>query len=212
MASVPEVLAWEDRAVSKQEMGALAFTLAGLLALMHAIPTLTNVLANAGLCIALGEDLFREVDQTLGWWQVAVMLFSSLLPFVLLVAMGSFLIAYRKRLAARWFFHDNEDDKVQVSTTSAGDIQAYAFAVAGIVLAAWALPELTGIGYEVLYLTRREPAFHAEISAGSWVKIVSLGVQVLLGLLLFVGGRGLSRLWQKLRFAGPSDVQDDDAH
>jgi hypothetical protein len=123
---------------------------------------------------------------------------------VIALASGVALIA-----AGVWLFFSGASIARWITRTKpAGDSRAYSHAqaiatsIAGLVLVAMGLPEVI----EAVWLAIRGYAgseLHGLTAAGPrapWIPIA----HVVLGLLLFFGGRGLSVLWHRLRNAGLS--------
>jgi hypothetical protein len=78
------------------------------------------------------------------------------------------------------------------SHPTGSDLQAIAFSVVGVLLAARAMGDL---------ITLYAGGLHArQIYGGEgWLPYLAPGIQLAIGIALFLGARGLSRFWQKLR-------------
>jgi hypothetical protein len=82
-----------------------------------------------------------------------------------------------------------------VASPDAGEpkrLQAVLFSVVGVVLVVIALPTIifTIVAYAV-----EDPEMRTRIE---WARLASLGVQLLLGVALFLGSTGLTRVWRRI--------------
>jgi hypothetical protein len=91
------------------------------------------------------------------------------------------------------------------SSLSSIEMQALAFAVAGVVIAVLAVPSLFWTVMHVVRLHQRdvdaELLYHRQLGE-AWLLLTRGGLQLVLGVALFVGAKGLSRAWHRLRSAG----------
>lgn len=172
--------------MTKREVGSLAFKLAGIYAIVQAIPQMHAVTFYLS---GIGADTQAQS------WLFPVM---AAAPLALMAALGCLLLAYSNRLSARMFGEAAED----VSFGASGkELQAIAFSVVGVCFLVSALPRLLHI---LMYQHRG--LFNAEvrrqISLSAWASLVGTSAQMAIGIALFFGSKGLSKLWHKLRAAG----------
>jgi uncharacterized membrane protein len=152
-------------------------------------------------CVPLLSMLSTYLSSNLG------MPASELLSFLLaggsLLLMAVLLFVFSVPLAGRLAPDDPAGQKEMVCTFE--QLQATAFAVAGILILVDVVPKLVRVlsGLISLYSQRRDgltpqPRDFAE----SWVYLVTEVATVVLGLLLVLNPRGLRNAWHWLRTAG----------
>lgn len=113
-----------------------------------------------------------------------------ILQFLLLIAVAAALWVAAEDVGRR-LVGEGEPRGGQAGPASARDLQAVAFTTVGLFLAAFAIPTLL----QVLALRGPQPG-------GVVAQTVEYGVQLIIGLLLLFGGRGLSRFVASIRTAG----------
>ena len=84
-----------------------------------------------------------------------------------------------------------------------------AFAVVGVLVVMRALPGLFYHGFEYVYLLRQTPLARDQFVSQSWAQIASSVAMAALGVTLFFGAKGLTRLWQGFRSPGAPGVEND---
>jgi hypothetical protein len=86
---------------------------------------------------------------------------------------------------------------------TAKNIQTVAFSVVGVILIAVAIPKLVQVGANIQALVNAGDEVPANISAGTWAYSIGIAAQMLVGVLLFVGSKGLSSLWYVIQKSRP---------
>lgn len=177
--------------MTKIQIASLSLKIVGIFSIIQAIPilkSLSEALEMRGLKIG-------DVP-----YDATYLLVGIFLSFSLLIIIGSFLIIFSQRLAKK-IFRDS-DDKPISSDVSAKDIQSIAFSVVGIVLMVITIPKLIQLGANLGTWKIAGVETKSSISISTWIYFIGIAVQFILGLLLFIGARGLSSFWyflQKIR-------------
>ena len=191
--------------MTKQEVGSLAFKLMGVYALVRAAEHLITAVMWVGSIASLAA---MEEDFQAGASEVWTGLLTAL-PFVILLALGLYLLARSNKLSARMFPDADGDVAVTASTR---DVQAIAFSIVGVLLFASALPQLAKIGVN-LYYHWKFPEMKPDIVRGTWISLLTMCAKITLGVALFFGGRSLSNLWFRMRnFRQPLRAEESGAH
>lgn len=117
---------------------------------------------------------------------------SYLIPMGVFLAIGLFALI-KATMIARWVF---PEFAAQSGLTVTGrDFQAAALAVVGVCLVAEALPR--AMSFIASY------ALSGPSSGSEWaVTTIEAGAEMVIGVLLFLRGRGIARLWEKIRYGG----------
>jgi len=130
-----------------------------------------------------------------------LMIVGYLAPFLLLIATGATLICFSAKLSR--LLVSTSDSKSEPET-STSDIQAIAFSIAGVIIAAKAIPRITQIVTNISLLYNKGLESMAERAiAQAWASGLGLVVQLAIGLWLFFGARGLTHMWQRLQETRP---------
>ena len=175
------------------QIAILSLRLLAILTIIETIPylkSLTEAFAWQGMTLA-GDRQFNT----------DLILFGTILSLVLQFAIGLFLYAYAKGLAKR-MIADEESDK-SLTELSAKNIQSIAFSVVGLIMIVIAIPHIAQFAANLQALKNAgAETMKRSISIGTWAYSVGILIQFTLGIILFLGARGLSSLWyffQKLR-------------
>ena len=177
--------------MNKREIGSLAFKLAGIYALILA----TSLIHSIFYVIGLFQGTSPYSEPTI-YARVALAI-GLPLPFLLLVALGVFLIVKSDKLSGRMF---GESIERMEPSPSGREIQAIAFSVLGIFMFALALPKGMQVIINIFYKLD-DPSLRKQIRIGTWATAAGMTAQMILGIFLFFGGRALSRFWHNLRTA-----------
>lgn len=179
--------------MTKREIAALAFTIAGIYALIEAIPMVTSLVS--------WFDMLRRMTAGSGsakTGQLVLVTLAMMLPLAGLLFAAYLLIVRSGKFAARMF---PEDDTGLATKASAAGLQAAALSVVGVLVVALALPRLlNAVGYLASVYARTPPPEQTPWT--SWTHLLAGVVQLGLGIGLFFGGRGLANYWQRLRTVG----------
>ena len=169
------------------ELGSLSLKLAGIYTLVQALPMLQV------FSLLLTEFGRRPVAETHPDWGTLVAV--ELTPFFLMLLMGYLLIRYSAVLARNVF----ADPEAPATTlVNVADLRALALSVIGIAMVASALPRFTRFAF---YLSARSDSVRSmfALTGDMGPELVERCAQLLIGLGLFFGQRGLADLWRKLR-------------
>jgi hypothetical protein len=130
-------------------------------------------------------------------------IFTSLLPGGSLLILAVLLFIFAKPLARRLAGSEPSDAKENFCTFE--QLQALAFAVAGILILTTALPSL-GRAIQnlfILYSYHRQGGTNpADRVFSSWLYSIGVFAQFAVGLLLLLNPKGLRNAWHSLRTAG----------
>ena len=182
-----------EGSMKKQEIGSIAFKIAGVYVLVK------GVLRVDGL-IAVLIHLFGDSPVQYG----GGLLFAVLGPTAFLVALGVLLIYKSNRLAAGVFGVAPEE--IMVSGTTR-ELQAAAFAVLGVGLVVFAVCGMLHQMGTLVYLgevqsTRSFGATLGRMKVTAWVGIFVKTVEIIIGFALFFGARRFANWWHHLRGFG----------
>lgn len=194
--------------MTKREVASLAFTIAGIYALVQAIPLIGQLVSWFQM---LATAMEKSDSAKFGEWGLITI--AIILPFAGLVFVGYLFIARSRKFALRMFPRGlfPEEGAAPGAGASATDLQVVAFSVVGILVVAIALPHLlNGAAYLAYAYVRAEPA--KQIPWTSWAYFVAGLLQLGLGVGLFFGGRGLASYWRKARpLSGVREEEPSDA-
>ncbi len=167
--------------MTKKEIISLSLKLAGIYCLIMAISYLTFTSVNVAT-IMRRESLWHMLTSITSF----VLLLLSFTPSVLLLLFAAYLIFSRKlpsRMASSIIIQEEE-----ATSFTFQDIQMLAFSIIGVWLLSSAIPRFFAT---IVRMTELQPASYI-IS-----QMVTGVLKVALGIYLFLGGKGLVRLWQK---------------
>ena len=167
--------------MTKREIAALAFTLAGIYVLRDTL----NYVHYMVLFILGGIDR-TGANRTGEWVGVATLLSVS-------IGMSAGLILARRTLA-RWMFPKEQGRETPRLRLTA--VQGVAFSIVGVFVFASALPVFLSYVHTLVLHGRNLPI------RDHVLRLAAPMGSALLGAALFFGGQGLARFWAKLRYAG----------
>lgn len=125
----------------------------------------------------------------------------SLIPLVFLILLSYFLIAKSDTLSK--LLIQNDDKEKIIQSFSLEDMQAIVFSVVGVIVIIWALPKLSQIVTQISFLKiHREDPLSIRIGQRLISDIIDVGFRLILGGYLFLGGRGLAKVWHKIHPLG----------
>ncbi|MGD0169767.1 MAG: hypothetical protein ABSE54_08595 [Smithella sp.] len=172
--------------MTQVQVGSLSLKLIGIYSIIEAIPILKS----------LSEAFsFRGTDiGTNGPLDISLFLIGVMITFCLLILMGVCLITFSKVLAKKMAVENEIKDSF--TELSAKNIQSIAFSVVGLVIVVIAIPHLVQLAANLqAYKNLGSELPKQSISIGTWAYSIGLAVQLIIGILLFFGGRGLSNIW-----------------
>ncbi|MCK4828119.1 hypothetical protein KA005_70975 [bacterium] len=162
----------------------LALQIIGIYSIVSAIPLISAFINSLGFPV---EGPVARLT----------IMISSIIPFILLIATGCYLISKAKSISE--IIISNEDKIDSNITIKSIDLQAIAFSIVGVILMVLTIPKLFQLGVNIYALQKTADKFGAEprlardtISFG-----VSLLIQFILGVLLFFSGNSIANLWHK---------------
>jgi hypothetical protein len=173
--------------MTKLEIGSLSFKLAGVYALVQAFPMLQVF----GLLLTeFGRTPVAEANPS---WGILVAV--EIIPFLLLIIVGVLLMRYSSPLAHAVF---HEPEALAGTRLSAADLRAIAVSVIGIAMIASALPRFTRFAF---YLSARSDSVRSMfvLTGDLGPELVERTAQLLIGLALFFGAKGVSDFRRKVR-------------
>jgi hypothetical protein len=167
--------------MTKKEIVSLSLKLAGIYCLIMSISYLSFASMNVAAALRR-ESPWHMLTSITSF----VSLLLSFTPFVLLLLFATYLIFSRKlpsRMASSIIIQEEE-----ATSFTFQDIQMLAFSIIGVWLLSIAIPRLFAT---IVRMGDLQPAYYI-IS-----QMVTEVLKVALGIYLFLGGKGLVRLWQK---------------
>lgn len=170
------------------QIASLSLKILGIYSLIQTISLLrglSTVLAMLGSPVKAGGG---------GEPNTNIMLVGVLVSIGLLLLTGLCLIIFSKVLSKQMVIKD--EDNGSTTELSARNIQAISFSVVGLVMVVLAIPHIVQLAatLEAMKSVSSEMV-RRSISISSWTYNVALGAQFIAGILLFLGGRGLSTFW-----------------
>ena len=175
-----------------RDAASLAFKMAGLYSIIGSLPQ---------LCILHSYWYWYWGDFAEGKMEgshVVHIATGQVANIVLFLAFGIILIAFSNRLACKVF--PNEDDAREAAACSAKGIQRVAFSVVGLYLLGTAIPKLVVVAVESI---RASNGYVDQDRLWAWhgPRLIEFGIQLVIGLYLFLGARGVRSVWTRLRTA-----------
>ena len=167
-----------------KQIAKLAIQVIGIYTIVSAIPLIS----------AFINSLVLPIEGPL---ERTTIIISSLIPFILLIAAGYYLISKAKRLSEKIILDENKID--WNITIKSIDLQAVTFSIVGVILMVLTIPKLFQLGVNIYALQNTAEKFGAEAKlARDTVSFgISLLIQFILGLLLFFSGNTIANLWHK---------------
>ena len=170
--------------MTPRALGSTALRVVGIYLFVQVLVSLPGVI---GFLSRIGE--LDVLGNTTFYFVVTVV------PPLILLICGVLLFFGSGTLSKRLFASDSA-----VEPLSRGDVEAVAFAVAGIWVFGCSLPGLTGsAGNMVSEVNKIGEAGHADIP---WRSALAYGAQALVGLLLFLQAGSVARWWSRRVDAG----------
>ena len=170
--------------MTKQELSQIALKILGIYALLESIQFISGVLNAFSF---RGDAPFER----------SIMALSMVVPFLILLWAGTFLILRTNRITSR-YFPSGSIDNIELKGKQ---IQAIAFSIIGVVLIVTTIPRLSQLGVNIYALMGRAD----ELGAKFQLKRETIGfginllIRFILGVLLFIGGDSISNLWRRIR-------------
>ncbi len=174
--------------MTKKEIVSLSLKLAGIYCLIMAISHLNFTIWS------VVSSLRRQ-----GFWSMLisitpfVLLLLSITPFILLLLFGVYLI-FSNKLPSKMASSIIEEEKTTSFTFQ--DIQVLAFSIIGVWLLATTIPNFI---QAIVRMTALYSSSQQSVSGYFISQIVTAVLKLALGIYLFLGGKGLAKLWLKFQ-------------
>ncbi len=179
--------------MTKREIASLACKILAVYALLQIPQYLQSVYF---FVVSLFTEVLSFGDAHFQWT-----LSATFIPTLLYLVVGILLWRRSDALASRMVSDDRPPEGQ--STISGRAVSAIAFSIVGLVVIVHAIPRIARI---LSYLAFRPTMeFESRWTANVIAELTALGVQVILGAVLFMSSRGLSRLVMKIRTAGQNN-------
>jgi len=170
--------------MSITQISSLSLKIAGIYSIIQALPLMQHLLTP----FAMQSDEMPYLN---------FLFIGAILPILLLLTLGFCLIFFSDKLTKRMNFGNESSITAGVSLK---DIQVMAFSIVGIIMIVLAIPKLVQIGVNINALKQiGNEAPLKRITISTWAYTIGLLVQLIFGLLLFFGAKGLSALWYYLQ-------------
>ena len=176
------------------QIASLAFKVAGIYSIIQAIPLLRHI---SEVFAFKNSPIFET--STGQAYPGNYILFGIIASIALLILIGFTLISLSNAFSKIMFGKGNNPPTSETEITSK-NIQSVAFSIVGVILIVIAIPKLVQVGANIQALANAgDQVPPKSISAGTWALSIGLAVQMIIGILLFLGARGLSSLWYFLQ-------------
>jgi hypothetical protein len=169
--------------VTTRSFGSVALRIVGIVLFVQALVALSAPVNSLDLAMRLGQLDLASAK--------AEFLVSGVLPVALLLVFAIAFIFGSDVIARRWFQADEA-----VGTAGAVNIEALAFAAAGLIVFGFSIPGLARCAAQMvspLNSIGEEPG-HVDFS---WRDALGPGLQAAFGLVLFVGARKIGTRWRR---------------
>jgi hypothetical protein len=177
--------------VTKREIALLALKLIGIYCFIQALTFLASSLSLVGMNMA-EMGLSRSL-----------MVAGAALPILGYALSGSVLLVFGNKISGKLLADKQTGAPTTEITTR--DVQTLAFSIIGIYLIAASLPSLASLLWTIAYYYRKGGPDLARAGVENvWRHAIQVAVEIVVGLGLFLGARGVSSLWFFLQKArGP---------
>ena len=180
------------------QIASLSFKLVGIFSIVQAIPLLQHI---SGVFALKNSAVFESSSGQA--YPGNYILIGIIVSISLLILLGLILLCFSNAFAKKMFGQDNSIPTPETEIT-AHNIQSVAFSIVGVVLIVVAIPKLIQVGANIQVLANAGDQYPTKsVSAGTWAYSIGLAAQMVVGILLFLGSRGLSSLWYFLQKARP---------
>ena len=163
--------------MTKKEIVSLSLKLAGIYCLIMSISYLS----------------FAIMNVVSAWMKGSLYMLISIIPSVLLLLFGAYLI-FSSKLPSKMASSMIEEEKTTSFTFQ--DIQVLAFSIIGVWLLSIAIPTFI---QAILQITVLYSGSQRSVPVYSISQIVASVLKLALGIYLFSGSKGLAKLWQKFQ-------------
>jgi hypothetical protein len=169
--------------MTKQELSQIALKILGIYSLLESIQFATGVL---NVFSIRGDAPFER----------SLMALSMVVPFMILVWAGIFLIRKTDRITSK-YFPSGSIDNIDLKGSQ---IQTIAFSIIGAVLIVTTIPKLSQFGVDIYYLMSRADELGTKFqlerdTIGFGINLLS---RFILGILLFISGDSIANIWRRI--------------
>ena len=169
--------------MTKQELSQIALKILGIYALLESIQFITGVL---NVFSFRGDAPFER----------SLMALSMVVPFLILLWAGTFLIRKPDRITSK-YFPSGSIDNIDLKGSQ---IQAIAFSIVGAALIVTTIPKLSQLSVNIYSLMSRADELGTKFelrrdTIGFGINLLS---RFILGVLLFISGDSISNLWRRI--------------
>ena len=174
--------------MTKRELASFALKLLGIYAIIQFLPFLQVLGSLASL---------TSSDPAVSMYRWTLL--GALASFALIAAVGAALFVYSRELAPRLM---GEDAPLNVSSAlNAQDVQAIGFSIVGVLILLGALPDFMQFMWNWAYTLTHSAAQLGRGPAAyvTWPRGLSIVIQLVLAIVLFLQARGLTNLWHRLQ-------------
>jgi len=169
--------------MTKQELAQIGLKILGIYALLQSIQFITGFLN----VFSIRGD--APVERS-------IMVLSIVVPFLILLWAGIFLVRKTDRITSKYFPTGSIDNIV----LKGNQIQAIAFSIIGAVLIVTTIPKLSQLGLNIYSLMSRAEELGSKFEFRR--DTIGFGINLLcrfiLGVLLFISGDSISNLWHRI--------------
>jgi hypothetical protein len=165
--------------VSNRALAALAIRLMGIYAWFQVL----TVAPTMGY-LFVGESLRHDEK---GLWMAMVAI--SFVALALWIALGFLMILMADRIALRMA---PPGEGPRPEPADPGSLQAVFFSVVGLILVVHSIPKL------IETLVSLKVAGSGAFLFPPWISVLLVALEFVMGVALFVGARGLSRVWRRI--------------
>ena len=182
--------------MNSREVGFLVFRIAGLYLLLKAFIYFLNAWPGLIAMIVSHNDY--------GDYPMGGILVAYIINLGLFIVGGWFLITRSGRLAEFWFPKWNDEESPIPSPIDFNKIQILAFSIVGLLVIVHAVPVV--VGGLITLLTSPIPGWvdGSHLTGTNMTtlsRLLASLIELLLGLWLFLGSRGLVNFWNRMRTA-----------
>lgn len=169
--------------MTKQELAQIALKILGIYALLQSIQFITGIL---NVLSVRGDAPIER----------SIMVFSIVVPFLILLWAGIYLVRKTDRITSK-YFPTGSIDNIEFK---GGQVQAIAFSIIGAVLIVTTIPKLSQLGLNIYSLMGRaeELGSKFQLERDTLGFGINLLCRFILGVILFISGHSISNLWRRI--------------
>ena len=172
--------------MKKRDIASLALKLLGIYAFIVSISMLQSIVFVISRFIHTQEA------------NLLTSIIGFLIPLILMITFGIYLLKASDKLSNRIFTGiENNNSTMKLSSH---DVQAIAFSIIGVFLITNVIPKLFQKIAQLLSLVSiQDRVLLKTVGQRLSEDLLEMIIQLILGLYLFLGGKGISKLWHKIQ-------------